>query len=255
MRVPALVLLSIVGCAPLTALQSPGSPCGVTAVSPTRVEPVEPPQIATTATGEGRMTPDRALIDIGVQTQAATAAQAAADNARRVEAVLAALRALGLTSEQLSTVNYNVYPEQRFEQGDREPRIIGYNVVNSVRAEVRRQEQVGPAIDAALKAGANLINSLTFYASDPAPARRVALQQAVQRARSDAEVLAAAAGGRLGRLLEMATSESMRGPQPMYRLQARGMVGDAAQATPIEPGQQTVTVSVSARWEFTAGTP
>lgn len=246
MRVPSVLLLSVVGCAPLTA-QQPGAPAPVSAtVSPV----VVPPQIGTTAVGEGRITPDRALIDIGVQTRAATAEQAGAENARRVQAVLAALRELGLGSDQLSTVNYNVYPETRFEQGDREPRIIGYNVVNSVRAELRRQEQVGPAIDAALKAGANVINSLTFFASDPSPARRTALQQAVEKARTDAETLAQAAGGRLGRLLELSTAESMRPPQPMYRLEARGMAADAS--TPIEPGQQTVTVQVTARWEYQA---
>lgn len=244
MRVPALLLLSAIGCAPLTA-QQPGAP-GVVSASVTPV--AIPPQIGTTAIGEGRATPDRALIDIGVQTRAATAEQAGAENARRVQAVLAALRALGLGSDQLSTVNYNVYPETRYEQGDREPKIIGYNVVNSVRAELRKQEQVGPAIDAALKAGANVINSLSFYASDPAPARRVALQQAVEKARTDAEALAQAAGGRLGRLLELSTAEGMRPPQPMYRLEARAVAADAS--TPIEPGQQTITVQVTARWEF-----
>ncbi|HEX6059781.1 MAG TPA: SIMPL domain-containing protein [Gemmatimonadaceae bacterium] len=247
MRARVLLLCTVVGCAPLTA-QQPGAP-GAVSVAPAPVAP----QIATSAVGESRVTPDRALIDIGVQTRAATAEQAGAENARRVQAVLAALRALGLGADQLSTVNYNVYPETRFEQGDREPRIVGYNVVNSVRAELRRQEQVGPAIDAALKAGANVINSLSFYASDPAPARRLALQQAVEKARGDAQALAQAAGGRLGRLLELSTSEGMRPPQPMYRLEARGMAADAA-STPIEPGQQTVTVTVFARWEFLAGT-
>jgi uncharacterized protein YggE len=248
MRIRSLLFpLVVVGCSPLTAQQAP-------APVSSQVAPMSrPPQIGTTATGEAKITPDRALIDIGVQTRAATAAEAAAENARRVQAVLAALRALGLASEQLSTVNYNVYPETRFEQGDREPRVIGYNVVNSVRAEVRRQEQVGPAIDASLKAGANLVNSLTFYASDPAPARRAALQQAVEKARSDAEALAQAAGGRLGDLLELATAESMGGPQPLFRRGAAvGMAADAAQ-TPIEPGQQTLTVTVSGRWAFERG--
>lgn len=245
MRTPVVLsLLVVVGCSPLTAQQASPPVSAQMAPSP------RPPQIGTTATGEAKITPDRALIDIGVQTRAATAEQAAAENARRVQAVLAALRGLGLASEQLSTVNYNVYPETRFEEGDREPRIVGYNVVNSVRAEIRRQEQVGPAIDAALKAGANLINSLSFYASDPGPARRTALQQAVAKARSDAEALAQAAGGQLGALLELATSESMSGPQPLYRRGAVAGMMDAAAQTPIEPGQQTVVVTVSGRWAF-----
>ena len=251
MRVLVLLSFVAIGCAPLAAQQPPPvSPSAGAAAA------VEPPQISTSAIGESRLVPDRALIDIGVQTRAATAEQAAAENARRVQAVLAALRALGIAAEQLTTVNYSVYPEMRYDerQGDREPRIVGYNVVNSVRAELRRQELVGPAIDAALKAGANVIHSLSFFSSDPAPARREALQRAVEKARGDAEALARAAGGRLGRLLELATSEGGGAPQPMFR---RGVTMAAAEAapTPVEPGQQTVAVSVAARWEFLPGAP
>ena len=248
MRLLALFSLVAVGCAPLSAQQSspPVSPMASVDAA------AEPPQIATSAIGESRLVPDRALIDIGVQTRAATAEQAAAENARRVQAVLAALRALGLSSEQLTTVNYSVYPETRYDerQGDREPRVIGYNVVNSVRAEVQRQEQVGPVIDAALKAGANVINSLSFYASDPAPARREAMVRAVEKARADAEVLARAAGGSLGRLLELVTTEAPGFPQPMLRRGGVGMAAAEMAQTSIEPGRQTITVVVSARWEF-----
>src|SRR5690348_6056778 len=66
------------------------------------------PQILTSGSGEAHISPDRATIFVGVQTRGATAAIAGADNAKRQRAILDTLRALGLTSEQLSTVNYNV---------------------------------------------------------------------------------------------------------------------------------------------------
>ncbi|MEO6877215.1 MAG: SIMPL domain-containing protein, partial [Gemmatimonadaceae bacterium] len=98
-----------------------------------------PPQIVTSGSGESRISPDRATIFIGVQTRAATAALAGADNARRQRAILDTLRALGLASEQLSTVNYNVSPEmQYFPNGTTPPKVTGYTVSNTVRAEVRR---------------------------------------------------------------------------------------------------------------------
>src|SRR4051812_37350712 len=81
-------------------------------------------QIAVSGRGEIKVTPDRATVQVSVQTRAATAAAAAAENATKQQSVLAALRALGLTNDQLSTINYNVYPEQRYEQG-REPVIVG----------------------------------------------------------------------------------------------------------------------------------
>src|SRR6185503_19010420 len=109
------------------------------------------PIVVTTGTGETRVTPDRATIMVGVQSRAATAAAAGSDNARRQRAILDTLRALGLTSEQLSTVNYNVSPEMQYSpNGGTPPKVVGYTVSNTVRAEVRRLDDVGKVIDAAL---------------------------------------------------------------------------------------------------------
>src|SRR5438045_3491980 len=73
------------------------------------------PQITVVGHGETKVSPDRANIQISVQTRASTAGAAGASNAARQRAVLDALRKLGLTDDQLSTANYNVYPEQRYE--------------------------------------------------------------------------------------------------------------------------------------------
>jgi uncharacterized protein YggE len=205
------------------------------------------PQIAVTGRGEIKVSPDRATIQISVQTKATTAAAAAAENATKQQAVLAALRQLGLTNDQLSTINYNVYPEQRYEQG-KEPVIVGYNVTNTILVDVKKLDQVGPVIDAAIARGANMITSLQFYASNTEVARRSAIAIAIEKARADAEAAARAARGTLGTLLEINIgSYSPRPPQPMMML-ARGA---AAQAdTPINPGEETLAVEVNTRWRF-----
>lgn len=210
----------------------------------TQATTVPIPQIAVTSHGEVKVTPDRATIQIGVQTRAATAAAAGTENASKTQAVLAALRALGLTNDQLSTTSYNVYPEQRFDPG-KEPVIIGYNVTNTIVADVRKLNQVGSVIDAALDHGANVINSLQFYASNTDAARRSAIASAIEKARADAEAAARAAGGSLGGLLEINVGAYQpRPPQPM-------MMAKAAQAdTPINPGEETLSVDVSTRWRF-----
>ena len=208
------------------------------------------PQIAVTGRGEIKVSPDRATIQISVQTKATTAAAAAAENATKQQAVLAALRQLGLTNDQLSTINYNVYPEQRYEQG-KEPVIVGYNVTNTILVDVKKLDQVGPVIDAAIARGANMITSLQFYASNTEVARRSAIAIAIEKARADAEAAARAARGTLGTLLEINIgSYSPRPPQPMMML-ARGA---AAQAdTPINPGEETLAVEVNTRWRFIPG--
>jgi uncharacterized protein len=208
------------------------------------------PQIAVTGRGEIKVSPDRATIQVSVQTRATTAAAAAAENATKQQSVLAALRALGLGNDQLSTINYNVYPEQRYEQG-KEPVIVAYNVTNTILVDVRKLDQVGGVIDAALSHGANMITSLQFYASNTEAARRSAIATAIEKARADAEAAARAARGSLGTLLEINIGAySPPPPRPMMMVRAAGI----AQAdTPINPGEETLAVEVSTRWRFIAG--
>jgi uncharacterized protein YggE len=208
------------------------------------------PQISVAGRGEVKVTPDRATIQVSVQTRAATAAAAAAENANKQQSVLTALKALGLGTDQLSTINYNVYPEQRYEQG-KEPVIIGYNVTNTILADVRKLTQVGPVIDAALAHGANMITSLQFYASNTEAARRSAIATAIEKARADADAAARSAHGSLGSLLEINIGAySPPPPQPIMMRMAAG----AAQAdTPINAGDQTLAVEVNTRWRFLPG--
>ena len=204
------------------------------------------PQIVVTGHGETKVSPDRATIQIAVQTRAATATEAAAQNATKQQAVLSALRALGLTNDQLSTVNYQVYPEQRYEQG-KDPLIVGYNVTNTIVADIRRLDQVGKVIDSALSHGANLISSLQFYSSNTEASRRSAIGTAIQSARADAEAAARAAGGSLGALLEINVT-GFTPPQPRPLMMAR--VANAQAETPINPGEATFAIDVMTRWRF-----
>lgn len=205
------------------------------------------PQVVTNGAGEARVVPDRATVFIGVQSRALTAASASTDNARRQRAILDTLRAIGLTSEQLSTVNYSVSPEIQYNSNGGSPRVTGYVVTNTVRAELRRLDDVGRVIDAALAKGANEISSLQFTSSKADSARRAAISEAVANARADAEVLARAAGGSLGPLLELSTT-SAPPIRMMQTLEAPGVA--MARKTPIEPGEQTISATVTARWTF-----
>jgi len=211
------------------------------------------PSISVVARGELKVPPDRATIHISVQTKAATAAAASNENARKQKGVIDAIRAVGVAAGDISTIGYNVYPEQRY-QPNREPVISGYNVTNTVLVEVRTLSLVGPVIDAALGKGANMVTSLNFYSSNTDAARREAIGLAIQKARSEAEAAARAAGGTLGELLEISIGAYLPPPpRPMEMLQARAAIADQA-ATPINPGDQTLAVDVSTRWRF-VGSP
>jgi uncharacterized protein YggE len=239
----AVVLLALTGILspPSARAQSPGgSLSGV-------------PALVTSGQGEARVAPDRASLLVNVQTRGATAAGAAAENAQRSRAVLDALAKLGLPREQLGTEGYSVYPELRYDKDGGSPKVTGYVVTNTVKAETHRVEQAGALIDAALGAGANLINSLSFYASSIDAPRREAIGSAVASARADADAMARAAGGTLGALLEMSTQGPTAPPRPMYDMGAVRARVAQAEPTPVNPGLQTVRVYVTARWQFVAG--
>ncbi len=220
-----------------------------------RVVPQPPPAIVAMGHGEVKVTPDRATILASVESRAETAAQAGAANATVQTRVIAALRALGLEADQISTVGYSVQPEYKYDpNGGGRPRIVGYVARNTVRAELRRIDQVGRAIDAALGAGANRIAGVNFFASNQEQARRTALATAVANACRDAEVMARAAGGSLSGVLEvMAQDFGFPQPRPMMDMAEARMANAPAQETPIEAADITVRVGVHTRWQFAAG--
>jgi uncharacterized protein len=219
----------------------------VSGIAGAQQPPQGPPRIVTSGEGQTRVTPDRATVFAGVQTHALTAAVAAADNARRQRAIIDTIKALGIPSAQIGTQNYSVSPEMRYDTNGGNPKVTGYSVTNTVRVELKNIEQVGKVIDASLAKGANEINGVQFGVSNLAEVRREAIADAVKNARADAEALAAASGGSVGPLLEISSSG------PGYRPVMSNMVVGATAArapTPIEPGEQTVTASVSVTWQF-----
>ncbi len=103
--------------------------------------------------------------------------------------------------------------------------IVAYNVTNTILVDVRKLNQVGSVIDAALSHGANMIASLQFYASNTEIARRTAIATAIEKARADAEAGARAAHGSLGSLLEINIGAySPPPPRPMMMARVAGGV-------------------------------
>jgi uncharacterized protein YggE len=243
MRTWIPVVAASLGCSLAATAQQPIS----------SVNPPSPPQIVVSGVGETRVTPDRAVINIGVYSRATTAAAASRENARKQAAIIDTLVALGIAREQISTTQFNVHPEMRHIPQSGRSEVTGYAVNNTVRVEVRRLDRIAAAIDAALAKGANQINSLDFIVSSDDEPRRRALTQAIERARLDAEAMARAAGGSLGALLELTTGYT---PIPITRREmAMAAVGRAQAdvATPIEPGEEMIRAVVTARWQFVPG--
>ena len=244
----SLVREAALGLAPVFALSLAALP--LTAQTGTPPTP-PPPSISTSAVGETSVVPDRAMISVAVESQGQTAAAAGAANAQLQTKVIDAVKAAGVAAAQIRTSGYNVFPDYTQATGGKGPRISGYRAHNTVQVEVRNLESVGKVIDAVLAAGATNLGGLSLFASNTDAARREALQKAVAKARADAEVAAAAAGGSLGALLELST-EPFATPRPIM-LQAAMADARMAAPTPVEAGEMTVQAVVHVRWQFVPG--
>ena len=197
------------------------------------------------ATGKTVRTPDIATIRAGVVTQGATAAQALADNARRMAAVLGTLRAAGVQPRDIATSNVSLQPQYRYET-DKPPVITGYQASNTVSIRFRDIARSGAILDALVAQGANQIDGPSLSLDQPDAALDDARSDAVRRARARAELYARAAGLSVVRILTISESGEPAGPQPPVLYMARAAEPKAD--TAIVPGETDVTVTVAVRF-------
>lgn len=211
-----------------------------------RQDPEPPRFLEVTGTGRVSVPADRARVAFAVETEARTAGEASARNAERMTAVLGAVRALGLSGLSVETSGYALHPEYERPSADQGgPAISGYRATNTMTATLPDVDEVGRVIDAAIGAGANRVAALTFEASDTESARAEALRIAVRRAAMEAAAMAEALGVPLGPPLEVRGGANVPGPGPVMAARV-----EMAADTPVEPGQQTVTASVTVKYRI-----
>ena len=225
------------------------------APAPSGVPSAKEPELTTSGRGETRLAPDYAYVTIGVTSPAQNAVDAASENAKRFESIMGALRSFGLNDRQLVTSRYNL--TQNFEYPKNgQPRPSGFVARSTIRAEVRRLEDLGKIIDASIASGATEVSGVQFLSSNTDEARRSAMTEAVRQARADADAMARAAGGTLGRLIAINSGGIS---QPTFYgvgnvlLSSSVMATSGGPPTTIAPGDLVVSAQVFGRWEFVAG--
>lgn len=204
-----------------------------------------PRTIHVDATATVERAPDRAVIQLAVITMAANAGDASSQNAATMERVIAAVRRVGIPQADIRTLRIELSPRYERSRENQEPRITGYQAMNQVVVTVDSVPRVGPVVDAAVEAGANRVTGIHFELREPRAAHHEALRRAIEMAREEAGVIAAALGEPLGPPLQVTTSAYR--PVPMYARGAMAM-GDVAELqveTPVEPGEIQVQATVT----------
>ncbi len=203
------------------------------------------PRPSVRATAEAVVTarPDQAQIDIGVLTQSATARAAADDNARKSDAVIAALRKLLGQDADIKTISYSLNPSYTYPKEGGQPKISGYTASNVIQVKTSDLKQVGAIIDTAYAAGANNINSLQFNLKNDEAVRTQALREATAKAKAKTEAIASALGLKIIRVLF--AEESSPVVRPLYAQMEMAQAKAADVSTPVEPGTIEVRASVT----------
>lgn len=200
-----------------------------------------------TATGKTSAVPDLATIDAGVVTQATTAAAALSDDAARMTKVLAALKAAGVASRDISTSTVRLNPQYRYAE-NQPPTITGYQATNTVTVKFHDIAKAGGILDALVREGANQIDGPNLSLSNPDTALDQARTDAVARARARADLYAKAAGLSVSRILSIDENGENAGAPPPRPIMFTARAEAAAPKTSIEPGTADVTVTLSVRF-------
>lgn len=238
----SMILVFFVALFVYTKLAGP-IPFSVTQVTTTKTDTFS-------VTGEGKATvsPDIAIIQAGVQTQAATVKQAQDQLNKNINAVSEAVKKLGISDKDIQTSNYSVHPNYDYNGGQQ--KIIGYNATSTLTIKVRDIEKANSVLDAATASGANQVGGISFDVDDKTKAENEARAEAVAEAKKKAVDAAKIAGFRLGRIINY--QEGFGGGVPPIAYAERGvtMAKDMANPTQVEPGSQDITVTVTLSYDI-----
>ncbi len=149
--------------------------------------------------------PDRALIQLGVQSNGRTPKEVQSRNTAMISRVIKALKNLGVEPRDISTDRYVIQP--LYEDWD-SLRIKGYRIFNVISITMRDVDKTSEAIAVAFQAGANQVVNVEFYTSELRKYRDQARELAITAAREKADALSQSAGADTGCVLNITENTS-----------------------------------------------
>jgi uncharacterized protein len=205
--------------------------------------------VTVTAEGTASGTPDTAVVQLGVQTQAASAKDALDQANQKAAQLLDALKFGGVKPDDITTTNVFVYPQYAPDS----QKINGYQAGNSVSATIRDVSKAGAIIDSAAGVVGDQITlqGVSFNIDDTGSLRQAARDDAVAHAKSQADQLAAATGLKVGKVVSIVEGSVPDIPLVYAAAAPATTVADSA-AVPLQPGQQELNLSVTVVYELTS---
>ena len=201
-----------------------------------------------TGKGEVSVVPDIATLSLGVESQKASVAEAQAEASEAMDKVMTALKDSGVAEKDIQTQYFRIRQRTEWDRETEEEIVVGYQVTNTVSAKIRDIDKVGTIIDAAAKAGGDLvrIQGINFSVEEPSTYYAELREKAMADAEAKAKQLAKLAGVTLGKATYV--SEGIQVPRPTWvEYMAGGMAPAPAPAptpTPISPGETKISLTL-----------
>lgn len=232
--------------------------CTAFLMHPANADPSQAPSISVSGSGSVQYAPDIARLSLGVRAESTSAAAAAKSVNTRAQDVINAVRGVGIAESDIATSNYTIEyqppqqdsmaPQPMIAPGQaqtmsvaRKPLTPSGTYVATESIDVKAPiGKAGAVLDAAVAGGSNETYGLSFDTSQRTTLYREALARAVADARSQAEILAKAAGVRIGGVQSISAGGGE--PVPMFR---GPMMAMQAAGAPVMGGTATVDATVN----------
>ncbi|MEP1443141.1 MAG: SIMPL domain-containing protein [Hyphomicrobiales bacterium] len=212
------------------------------------------PRFSILGTGTIVTEPDIAYISTGIISEGETAEEALSKNSNSMAHVFDVLEEAGIERKHIQTSNFSVQPRyvhHRASSGDerRPPRIVAYEVNNTVTVKIVELENTGKIISEVVKFGSNSLGNIRFDVSNREQLMDKARVKAVADARRKAEIYTKAAGASLGKVLGISEGGAGRRP-PQFKGVAKALPIAEAALAPVSGGEASISVRVNMTWEL-----
>jgi len=206
-------------------------------------------------TGKVPVTPDIAILRLGIETQEVSVSEAQAKASEAMDKVMAALTESGVAEKDMQTQNFRIRQRTRWDDEQQQEVVVGYRVTNDVVAKIRDMEKIGDIIDAVVAAGGDYtrIDDLGFSVDDPSAYYDEAREKAMEDARAKAEKTAGLAGLQLGEptyISESATTPYLGGMGYEMAVPAPAPAPIIMAPPPISPGEVEIIINMQVAYSI-----
>lgn len=201
-------------------------------------------RITVSGTGQVRVIPDVAYINIGVRNQAASVSETLDQNTLQAQAIKDELVNSGVAEVDIQTSSFNVYPQYNYDYEGNITDTV-FIVENSIYVTVRNLNDLGMLLGKVTESGANSIYGISFDVTDKTEALKQSRELAIANAKNQAEEVATTAGVKLGEIISIDIYSS----DTPYVMDSSGMGGgyypQSATKVPISAGNYVISSSVT----------